>query len=388
MSNAPFLPFTKPSFGPDEIAEVVACLESGWVATGPRVQKFEEMLRDYTGAPHALTVTSATAGLFLALHALHLEPGDEVITTPMTFAATLNTIIQAGGKPVLVDVDPGTYNMDIGQVEAAITPRTRALMPVHFAGVPVDLDPLYALAEKHGLRVIEDAAHAIGTEYKGRPIGTFGDIQVYSFHPNKNMTTGEGGAVITRDDQLAQHLQIWRFHGMDRATWNRFSKTGSQHYDVVAPGYKFNMMDLQAALGICQLPRLSSFVERRGYFARRYMDQLQDWAEFDLPRPPSYDHLSSWHLFAPRLVEASAGMDRDTFMARMKEHNIGTGLHYPAVHLYSYYRDTFGWREGDFPHAEDIGRRIVSLPLFPDMTEADQDRVISAMRHIFDAAQK
>ncbi len=221
MSQA-FLPFSRPSISRAAIDEVVACLESGWITTGPRVKKFEDALQAYLGAPHVLALANATAGLHLALLALDLQPGDEVITTPMTFAATLNMIVLAGGTPVLVDVEPHTYNMDVARVTAAITSRTRALLPVHFAGLPVDLDPLYALAAKHGLRVLEDAAHAIGTEYKGKRIGAFGDMQVFSFHPNKNMTTGEGGCLTLRDDKLAERMALLRFHGMDREAWNRF----------------------------------------------------------------------------------------------------------------------------------------------------------------------
>ena len=212
-TNEAFLPFSRPSISQAAIDEVVACLKSGWITTGPRVKQFEEDLKAYVGAPYVLALTSATAGLHLALVALDLKPGDEVITTPMTFAATLNTIVLAGGKPVLVDVEPRTYNMDVAKIETAVTKRTRAIMPVHFAGLPVDLDPLYAIAKKHNLRVIEDAAHAIGTEYKGKRIGSFGDIQVFSFHPNKNMTTGEGGCVVTRDEKLASDVALLRFHG-------------------------------------------------------------------------------------------------------------------------------------------------------------------------------
>ncbi len=379
-----FLPFSRPSLSEEAIAEVVSCLRSGWITTGPRVQRFEEALKAYHGnAPFALALSSATAGLHLALAALRLVPGDEVITSPMTFAATLNTIVIAGGRPVLVDVAPDSYNIDVAAIEGAITERTRAIVPVHFAGVPVDLDPLYALAERHGLRVIEDAAHAIGTEYKGRIIGSFGDTQVFSFHPNKNITTGEGGAVITRDAGLAADVALARFHGMDREAWNRFGKSGSLHYEIVAPGFKYNMMDMQAALGLHQLPALEGFIARRTALAERYLARLSDWPQWRLPRPPAYAHKPAWHLFAPLLEPEAAGMDRDTFMAGMKARNIGTGIHYRAAHLYPYYRDRYGYRLGDFPHAEAVSERIVSLPLFPAMTDADQDRVIDAMSDLF-----
>jgi dTDP-4-amino-4,6-dideoxygalactose transaminase len=379
------MPFARPSISPEAIAEVVSCLESGWITTGPRVKKFEEMLRAYVGAPHVITVTSATAGLYMVLKALKLQPGDEVITTPMTFAATLNVIVLTGGKPVLVDVVRDDYNLDVEKLAKAITPRTKAIMPVHFAGLPVDLDPVYALAEKHGLRVIEDAAHAIGTDYRGRRIGSFGDVQVFSFHPNKNITTGEGGAIALRDEKLAAELQLLRFHGMDREAWARFGKTGNQHYEIITPGYKFNMMDMQAALGIHQLPALDGFIARRTELVARYRAALASWPEFLLPKDPAYPHRHAWHLFAP-LVNTGAGtpLSRDAFMAALKERNIGTGLHYRAAHLYPYYRDTFGWKPGDFPHAEFISDRIVSLPLFPSMTDAQQDHVIAGMRDAFD----
>ena len=378
-----FLPFSRPTISREAIEEVVACLQSGWITTGPRVKKFEEALAAYVGAPRVLALSSATAGLHLALAALSLEPGDEVITTPMTFAATLNTIVLAGGRPVLVDVEPATYNMDVNRLAGAITTRTRAIIPVHFAGLPVDMDPLYALAEKHGLRVIEDAAHAIGTEYRGRRIGSFGDTQVFSFHPNKNITTGEGGAVATRDAKLADSIALLRFHGMDREAWNRFGKTGNQHYEIVTPGFKYNMMDMQAALGLHQLPALDGFIRRRTEIARRYQTLLADWPQWTLPGTPAYPHRHAWHLFTPLINPQAANMDRDAFMQGMKERNIGTGLHYRAVHLYPYYRDHFGFRRGDFPNAESISDRIVSLPLFPAMSDADQERVIMAMADLF-----
>ncbi len=382
-----FLPFSRPSIDQAAIDEVVACLKSGWITTGPRVKQFEEDLKAYVGAPYILALTSATAGLHLALVALDLKPDDEVITTPMTFAATLNTIVLAGGKPVLIDVESGTYNMDVTKIEKAITKRTRAIMPVHFAGLPVDLDPVYEIANKHNLRVIEDAAHAIGTEYKGKRIGSFGDIQVFSFHPNKNMTTGEGGCVATRDEKLASNVALLRFHGMDREAWNRFGKKGSQHYEIIAPGYKYNMMDIQAALGLHQLKQLNGFIRRRTELARRYHNLLKDWPQWTLTASPAYSHLHAWHLYTPLINPDVARMDRDAFMQGMKERNIGTGLHYRAVHLYPFYRDRFGFKRGDFPNAETISDRIVSLPLFPAMTDADQDRVVAAMADLFGRKQ-
>jgi dTDP-4-amino-4,6-dideoxygalactose transaminase len=378
-----FLPFSRPTISQGAIDDVVACLKSGWITTGPRVQQFTEDLKVYFQAPYVLPIMSATAGLHVALLGMNLEPGDEVITTPLTFAATLNTIVLAGGKPVLVDIDPNTLNMDMNALEDAINENTRVIMPVHFAGLPVDLDSLYEIANRHELRVIEDAAHSIGAAHKGKRLGSFGDTQVFSFHPNKNMTTGEGGCVVTRDQELAEQIARLRFHGIDRQAWNRFSKSGSQDYEVVLPGFKYNMMDLQAAIGIHQLKELDGFNVRRNELAKRYQEALSDWKQWTLPGKPDYDHYHAWHLYTPLINEDIAGMNRDQFMNTMKENNIGTGLHYRAAHLYPYYRQAFDFNPGDFPHAEDAGDRIVSLPLFPLMTDADHDRVLDVMYKIF-----
>ncbi len=378
-----FLPFSRPTISREAIDEVVSCLQSGWITTGPRVAKFTENLQQYLGAPYVLPLTSATAGLHLALLGMDIKPGDEVITTPLTFAATLNTIVLAGAKPVLVDIDPQTLNIDLNRLESAITNKTRVILPVHFAGLPVDLDYLYQLAEKYNLRVIEDAAHAIGTEYKGKRVGSFGDTQVFSFHPNKNMTTGEGGCVTTRDADLAKKIGLLRFHGIDREAWNRFGKSGTQDYEIVLPGFKYNMMDIQAALGLHQLNELEGFIERRTDLVNRYQEVLADWPQWTLPSEPAFSHRHAWHLYTPLINEDVAKMNRDEFMNRMKEKNIGTGLHYRAVHLYPYYREVFGFSQGDFPHAENVGERIVSLPLFPTMTESDHDRVIDVMYSVF-----
>lgn len=378
-----FLPFSRPSISQAAIDDVVACLKSGWITTGPRVAQFTEALKDYFQAPHALPLMSATGGLHITLMAMGLEPGDEVITTPLTFAATLNTIVLAGGKPVLVDIDKHTLNMDVNHLESVITDRTRVIMPVHFAGLPVDLDPLYEIANRHGLRVLEDAAHAIGTEYKGKRIGSFGDTQVFSFHPNKNMTTGEGGCVVTRDAALADQIARLRFHGIDRQAWNRYGKSGSQDYEIVVPGFKYNMMDIQAAIGIHQLKELGAFIDRRHELAMRYQEALSDWPQWDLPQLPPFEHKHSWHIYTPLIKEDAARMDRNQFMETMKERNIGTGLHYRAVHLYPYYRQIYGFHPGQFPNAEDVSERIVSLPLFPGMTDAEHDRVLDVMYSIF-----
>jgi dTDP-4-amino-4,6-dideoxygalactose transaminase len=378
-----FLPFSKPIISQETIDEVISCLKSGWLATGPRVQKFEEDLRHYFQRKYAPVLTSATAGLFLTLKSMGIGEGDEVITTPMTFVASLNTIVHVGAKPVLVDVDVKTYNIDVNLIESAITPRTKAIMPVHFTGLPVDLDPIYKLAERYGLRVIEDAAQAMGSWYKGKLIGSFGDCQVFSFHPNKVMTSGEGGCITTNDDALAKKIGVMRFHGIDREAWNRYGKGGSQHYEVVDAGYKYNMLDLQAAIGIHQLRELPGFLVEREKLAKRYNELFAGRSELTLPGKPNYDHKHCWYIYAPLINPESAGLTRDEFMQRMQEHNVGTGYHYCAAHLFSFYQNKFGYKTGQFPNAETISDRIVSLPLFPTMTEAEQDRVVEAMFKIF-----
>lgn len=377
-----FLPFSKPSINQAALDEVMDCLKSGWITTGPRVKMFENKLANYLKAPHVLALTSGTAGLHLALKVLDLQPGDEVITTAMTFVASLNTIVIAGGTPVLVDVDH-TYNIDVTKIEKAITSKTRAIMPVHFTGLPADLNPIYALAKKYNLHVIEDAAQAIGSHYEGNIIGSFGDMQVFSFHPNKNMTTGEGGCLTLRDANLAKKISVLRFHGIDRDAFNRFSKEGSQHYDVVEPGFKYNMLDLQAAIGIHQLDEIESFIQKRTHLAERYYSLLSNIEEISLPKLPSYQFRHNWHLFTILINTEKTQISRDDFIQKMKEHNIGVGLHYQAPHLFTYYHEKFGFKAGDFPVAEHIGDRIVSLPLFPDMTEQEQDRVIQAITQIF-----
>jgi len=378
-----FIAFSTPVISQATIAEVVTCLKSGWLATGPRVKQFEEDLKKYLHAPYAVALMHATAGLQLSLECLGIQEGDEVITTPFTFVATLNTIVHNRATPVLVDIDPITYNIDVTQIEAAITPRTRAIMPVHFAGLPADLDPIYKLAAHYNLRVIEDAAQAIGSYYKGKIIGSFGDLQVFSFHPNKVMTTGEGGCVTLRDAALARAINVMRFHGIDRDAWNRYAKGGSVHYDVIQPGYKYNMMDLQAAIGLHQLQELEGFIQLRTQLAMRYHEMLADVAALTLPQAPKYDHRNCWYLYAPLVNSEICGFSRDEFMQKMSALNIGTAYHYQAAHLYTFYRERFGWKVGQFPHAENVAARIVSLPLGAHLSLAQQERVVTVIRKIF-----
>jgi dTDP-4-amino-4,6-dideoxygalactose transaminase len=379
-----FLPFAKPSIGEDEIAELVDSLRSGWITTGPKTERFAEDFRLYVGGRFASPLSSATAGLHLALLAHGIGPGDEVITTPMTFAATLNVIVLCGAVPVLVDIDRETLNIRADEIEGKITAATRAIIPVHYVGQPCDMVPILELARQRRLAVIEDAAHAAGTEYRGRRIGSLPTTSVFSFHPNKNITTGEGGMVVTDDEEVFEKVSLLKFHGMDRNAWKRFAKAGSPRYDIALPGYKYNMMDIQAALGLHQLPRLEGFIEERRAIAQRYQKDFVE-APFHLPRAVPWPARHAWHLYTPLVDTDRLTIDRDRFMAELKERNIGCGLHYTAAHEFSYYRDRFGWKPEDFPEAHFVSDRIVSLPLFPGMTEGDRGDVVEA---VFDIARK
>lgn len=378
-----FLPFSVPVIGEEEIAEVTDSLRSGWITTGPKVKRFEEAFKQYVDCRFAIPLSSATAGLHLAFLGLKLQPGDEVITTPMTFAATVAMIVQAGGRPVLADIEPGTLNISVNEIERRITPRTRAIVPVHFAGQPCDLEPILALAERHNLRVIEDAAHAVGTEYHGKRIGSFPTVSVFSFHPIKNITTGEGGMVCTADEEFAEELSLMKFHGMNREAWKRYEASGTPNYDIVLPGFKYNMMDLQAALGIHQLQKLDRFIEQRQALAEQYNAALAAVPEVLIPQAVPYPHRHAWHLYTPLIKTELLTIDRDRFMAELKQRNIGSGLHFKAVHHHPWYRDYFKLEPGSLPVADYASDRILSLPLCPAMTTADVDDVVAAMRDIF-----
>jgi len=377
-----FLPFSRPNISPEEIQAVVETLQSGWITTGPRTERFAAAFADYVGGRYAVPVSSATAGLHDALLALGVGPGDEVVTTPMTFVATLNTIVHCGATPVLADVDAATLQIRAERIEERLTKRTKAIVPVHFAGQPSDLDPIVELAASRGIAVLEDAAHAVGTEYKGRRIGSFATTSVFSFHPNKNMTTGEGGMVVTDDRGVFERASLLKFHGMDREAWKRFAKEGSPRYDVEAPGFKYNMMDIQAALGLGQLARLEGFIAERARLAARYEAALSGLRGLILPQRTPYPSRHAWHLYTPLVDTDRLSIDRDGFMAELKKRNIGTGLHYTAAHEFSYYAARFGWRAEDYPEAHYVSERIVSLPLFPGLTDADQDDAIEAVREV------
>ena len=377
MMTNDYLPFTRPTLDEETIQGVVEVLRSGWLASGPNVQKFEKGLSDYLGGRPVRSLTSATGGLEVALQVCGIGPGDEVITPAMSFTATPNVIMRVGAKPVFVDVDLDSRNMNLTQAEAAITPRTKALMPVHFSGLPVDMDALYDLAKRHNLRVIEDAAHAIGSAWQGKKIGSFGDIVSFSFHPNKNMTTIEGGALSFADDSELAQFDKLRFHGI--------SRDAEGNMDVSVAGGKYNLSDVAARVGVGQLPHIDGFNAKRRQLVARYFEQMDTDPAFLLPARGDEGH--SWHMFAPLLPLDTLKISRKEFIQKMHERGIGVGIHYPALHLFSLYRG-LGHQEGDFPNAERIGRETVTLPLFPAMTEADVDRVCTAIKEIFQEAKR
>jgi len=383
LPRNPPLPFSKPEIGEEEIDEVVRCLRSGWITTGPLTARFEHDLALATGAKHALAFSSATGALHVCCLAMGLGPGDEVIVPALTWPATANMAIASGAIPVFADIDRVTWNLDPASMAEKLTPRTRAVIPVHFAGQPADLDALRGVLERAGrsdVMILEDAAHAAGASYKGRPIGgsaANGSVAVvFSFHPIKNMTTGEGGMVTTDDPELADRIKLWRFHGVRRDAWKAYSaaEKAPATYDVVLPGFKYNLTDMQSALGIHQLRKLPRFNARRAEIAAIYRRELGDLPGLGLPGDAPYEHLHPWHLFtvlAPR---------RAPFMERLRELGIGSGLHFEAVHLHTYFRDRFGYTEGSLPVAEEVCSRIVSLPLFPSMTDDDAADVVEAVR--------
>lgn len=383
-----FLPFSRPTIEDAEINEVVDSLKSGWITTGPKVKRFEEDFSAYVGAAFAVPLSSATAGLHLTLLALGIKEGDEIITTPMTFASTLSICILCGAKPVLVDIEPGTLNIDATKIRQKITQRTVAIIPVHFAGQSCDMEPIFALAKEFGLRIIEDAAHAVGTEYKGKRIGSLDTISIFSFHPNKNITTGEGGMVCTPDESLAEEISLLKFHGMSREAWKRFASSGTPNYDIVMPGFKYNMMDIQAAIGIHQLPKLDAFIDRRKAIAGIYNREFADIAELALPAYAPYQQRHAWHLYTPLVRTELLTIDRDDFMNELKKLNIGTGLHYKAIHHHSWYRENLPQKPGSLPNADYASDRILSLPLFPTMSDEDAADVVAAVKAVISANRK
>jgi dTDP-4-amino-4,6-dideoxygalactose transaminase len=372
-----FLPFAKPTLDDETIAGVVEVLRSGWIASGPNVIAFERALSEYLGGRTVRTFTSATGALEVALQACGIGPGDEVIVPAMTFAASANVVMRVGATPVFVDVELATRNIDPAAFEAAVTSRTKAVMPVHFAGLSVDMTRVYDIARRHHLRVIEDAAHAIGTRYEGKRIGSFGDIVSFSFHPNKTMTTIEGGALSLGSQAELETIDLQRFHGLRREP--------DGNADVLLAGGKYNLSDVSARIGLSQLRQLDSFIARRHALVARYFERWSTEPACLLPARGDGGH--SWHIFAPLLPLDQVSLSRGEFIQAMHSRGIGVGVHYPALHLFTAYRK-LGYREGQFPNAERIGRETVTLPLFPTMTPADVDRVCEAAREVLGAASK
>ena len=373
-----FLVFGSPKIEESEIEEVEACMRSGWLGTGPRVAQFEKEFALYRGAANPVALNSCTAALHLSLLASGVKPGDEVITTPMTFCATVNAIIHAGATPVLADIDPVTLNIDPEALRRKITPRTKAMVPVHFAGRPCDMDALMAIAGEHGLKVIEDCAHAIETEYHGQAAGTFGDFGCFSFYVTKNIVTGEGGLVLARTEEDAATIKTLGLHGMSKDAWKRFGDEGYKHYYVVAAGFKYNMMDIQAAIGLKQLARIDSYWTRR----------QEIWAQYDAafaglpivtPASPESDTRHAYHLYPILIDEARTGISRDEFLNAMTREGIGVGVHYLAIPEHPFYQQTYGWRPEDTPNATRVGRQTVSLPISAKLSDEDIQDVIKAV---------
>ncbi|HUY70237.1 MAG TPA: DegT/DnrJ/EryC1/StrS aminotransferase family protein [Candidatus Baltobacteraceae bacterium] len=372
-----FMPYFRPSIGEEEINEVADTLRSGWITMGKKTMEFERQLAEFTGAKHVIALNSCTDALDLSLAVLGIGRGDEVITTPYTFAATGNTIVHTGAKPVFVDIRKDTYNIDPEKIEAAITDKTKAIMPVDFAGQMYDVKAINEIAEKHDLYVIEDAAHSIGGRYEGKETGTFADMTCFSFYATKNITTGEGGAITTEDDAFADKCRLLRLHGISRSAWNRYAEKGSWYYEIEGCGWNYVMTDIQASLGIHQFKKLAGFIKRRREIGRMYSEEFAGMDSFITPYEiPGQEH--PYHLYPLLLTE----FDRSDFIAEMSKAKIGTGVHFMPLHLSPFYRDTFGFKRGDFPISEWVYDREVSLPLYPGMSDEDVKRVVSTVKRI------
>jgi dTDP-4-amino-4,6-dideoxygalactose transaminase len=375
-----FLPFSPPDITEEEIASVVETLRSGWITTGPKTKQFEQEFAAYIGAEAALAVHSCTGGLHVALAAYDIGPGDEVITTPMTFCSSAHVIEHVGARPVLVDIDPETLQMDPAEVAKAITPRTKAILPVHYSGHPVDMNPIMELARKHNLYVIEDAAHALPTHYEGQMVGTIGNLTAFSFYATKNLTSGEGGMLTGKAEDI-DRARILSLHGMSRDAWKRYSSTGSWYYEVIDAGFKYNMTDIQAAIGLVQLKRLQEMQDHRYTVVARYNAAFSQIPELQIPIVrPNVQH--AWHLYVLRLNTEQLRIDRGQFIEELKKRQIGTSVHFIPIHLHPYYRDKYSWKPDSFPLAYQEYQRMLSLPLNSSLTDSDVDDVIAAVTDI------
>jgi dTDP-4-amino-4,6-dideoxygalactose transaminase/lipopolysaccharide/colanic/teichoic acid biosynthesis glycosyltransferase len=378
---ADYLPFHLPLIEEDDIRAVREVMESGWITTGPKSVQFERDVASYVGARQAVAVNSGTAALHLALEAIGLKEGDEAILPSLTFAATAEAVTYFKARPVLVDCEPETFNMDPVQVERAITPRTRVIIPVHFAGHPCDMSRILMIAREHGLKVVEDAAHAFSARYKGKMVGTLSDITCFSFYATKNITTGEGGIATTDNEDWADRMRIMRLHGISKDAWKRYSAEGSWRYEILAPGFKYNLTDMQAALGLSQLAKCNAMWMRRCALAQRYTDALGSLEAFEVPSSRS-EVQHAWHLYVLRTCPGALNLHRDAIIEELKQRGIGTSVHFIPLHLHPYYRDTWGYRPGDFPVTEDYFDRCISLPLYPAMSEESHTRVVEALMEI------
>jgi UDP-4-amino-4,6-dideoxy-N-acetyl-beta-L-altrosamine transaminase len=376
-----FIPLAKPTIEENEIEEVVKVLRSGWLTTGPKVNEFEENMQKYLGCKKAIGLSSCTGGLHIALAALGIKQGDEVIVPTYTFAASAHVVAWLGAKPVLVDVEKDTFNIDPKKIEEAITDKTKAVIPVHFAGHSCDMDKIMAIAKKHNLYIIEDAAHAIGTDYKGKKIGNFSNATVFSFYATKTITTAEGGMIVTNDEELGKKLKRYSYFGVDKDAFNRYADKGNWYYEIIELGYKYNMDNIQGALGIEQLKKLESFIERRRKLANLYTSLLKKVPGIITPEEKEYTK-HSYHLYPILLDIDSLSITRAEFIDKLKEYKIGSSVHFIPLHLHSHYQKTYGYKNGDFPTAEYLFEREISLPLYPRMSEEDVKYVAEAIKEI------
>ncbi|OYD17602.1 UDP-4-amino-4,6-dideoxy-N-acetyl-beta-L-altrosamine transaminase [candidate division WOR-3 bacterium JGI_Cruoil_03_44_89] len=372
------LSFAPPLIEKEEIKEVVDTLKSGWITTGPKTKRFERMFSEYVSSKYAVALSSCTAGLHLALLAIGVSEGDEIITTPYTFAATSNVIIHSSAIPVFVDIDEESLNINHNKIEEKITERTKAIMPVHIGGRPCDMDKIMEIARRHNLYVIEDAAHAVGTIYKETKIGSIGDLTSFSFHAVKNMTTAEGGMITTDNEEWARFIRVNSLHGMNKDAWQR---KGSWFYEIVSAGYKYNMTDIQASIGIHQLEKIERFIELRKKYASIYTEKLGDIEEIETLSPYEYGR-NTYHLYVIKIKPDRMRITRDKFIRALREENISTNVHYIPIHLHPYYRERFGYKKGDYPSAERVYERAISLPIYPAMKEKDVLDVINAIEKI------
>lgn len=376
-----FLIFGSPLLGKEEISEVVDSLKTGWLGTGPKVGKFEQLVREFVGAKYALALNSCTAGLHLSLLAANVGPGDEVITTPMSFASTANVIEHVGATPVFADIELPSMNISPREIEKKVTGKTKAIIPVHITGRPCRMDEIMRIAKNHKLKIIEDAAHAFGAEYKGRKIGSIGDLTAFSFYVTKNLITGEGGMVTTDNKEYADFIQLYALHGMSKGAWKRYSDEGFKHYLVQAPGYKYNMMDLQAAIGIHQFHRFEKNQKRRREIWKIYNETFRD-LPLETPAPAELDTVHAYHLYTILVDIDKLKASREIIQAALHAENIGIGIHFIALHLHPFYKQKYGFKRGDFPNAEYVSNRTISLPFSAKLTDGDVQDVIKAVRKV------